>query len=704
MESLPTIEECSSWILEHCQIILSYIEKENFDIKDLAQTTYDSTKILINALDISKKDKSKLFNKLDRYSKFKQNNNMMKLLIINIKEICCQVTKIVDLNKRQLSVMSTDRFQRERERILPSCKVDHNWLDQVDEKAFWFRNHFVGKPYITLIGPIMDDRDDLAVISIVKEYEKHANQKQPFIQYRIIVRTKQDINMGFIVQESDAKELILQLDESLGQTHNKLDVEVDVKRHRPLRSFSSAIITSMTNHQIHQNQHKSSLSTKVMRAAILFLFHDINFSLFKELSAEATILAGLEQEFLRYDEVGIPKSYKFGILMIKDGQDTEEEWFSNSGLSTGLEKLLNIIGKPIQLKDYKGYAAGLDTKTGESGEISYISTWKDHEIMFHVAPLMPSRDHDKQQIHRKRYIGNDIVCIVFLEGTEQKFDPNSIRSQFLHVFIIVHWEVINGRDTWRVEVIHDVNVKEFLPHIPSPPLFTNEDELADFLILKLINAENSSLKSDKFTLPNNKARLEILKSLVETGIEASQVSKSFHGNRSHGKSGGGGGERPKSAGAHQQVGLRNNFKSSQALVYVDSVDTASNTYAMIRSTTPELPPVPSISRSNVLRDIKSLTRRRSGGGAHHAVRVTHRSASPKISEISIIDGTQSGSSTLEREERMKPVLECLAECPNTVTTNSSANTGIGIRYKAHNLMNTMIGRRNSRTGLSHHSS
>lgn len=49
--------------------------------------------------------------------------------------------------------------------------------------------------------------------------------------------------------------------------------------------------------------------------------------------------------------------------MIKDGQNTEEEWFSNSGLSTGLEKLLNIIGKPIQLKDYKGYAAGLDTKS-----------------------------------------------------------------------------------------------------------------------------------------------------------------------------------------------------------------------------------------------------------------------------------------------------------------------------------------------------
>jgi hypothetical protein len=51
------------------------------------------------------------------------------------------------------------------------------------------------------------------------------------------------------------------------------------------------------------------------------------------------------------------------VLNIKEGQNTEEEWFSNSGLSVGLEKLLNIIGNPIRLKGYKGYAAGLDTKS-----------------------------------------------------------------------------------------------------------------------------------------------------------------------------------------------------------------------------------------------------------------------------------------------------------------------------------------------------
>lgn len=115
--------------------------------------------------------------------------------------------------------------------------------------------------------------------------------------------------MGFIVNESDAKELILQLDESLGPSHCKLGLAID-NRYKPLRSFSSAVITGISNHQYnshHQesnNTHRQS-TTKIMRAAILFLFHDIDFKLFKELSAEATILSGLEKEFLKYDEIGV---------------------------------------------------------------------------------------------------------------------------------------------------------------------------------------------------------------------------------------------------------------------------------------------------------------------------------------------------------------------------------------------------------------
>lgn len=123
---------------------------------------------------------------------------------------------------------------------------------------------------------------------------------------------------------------------------------------------------------------------------------------------------------------------------------------------------------------------------------------------------MPLRQNDIQQIHRKRYIGNgssfqkkkdyyktkaswidsfsvhvDIVCIVFMEGKKaQTFNPSSIRSQFLHVFIIVYYEKINQQDTWRVEVLHNKDVKSFSPSVPSPSIFYNQQELRGFLLLK----------------------------------------------------------------------------------------------------------------------------------------------------------------------------------------------------------------------------
>ena len=41
------------------------------------------------------------------------------------------------------------------------------------------------------------------------------------------------------------------------------------------------------------------------------------------------------------------------------------------------------------------------------------------------------------QLQRKRHIGNDMVCIVFLEAVHTKFTPDCIKSNFLHTFIII---------------------------------------------------------------------------------------------------------------------------------------------------------------------------------------------------------------------------------------------------------------------------
>lgn len=58
-----------------------------------------------------------------------------------------------------------------------------------------------------------------------------------------------------------------------------------------------------------------------------------------------------------------------------------------------------------------------------------MEIFDDYHVMYHVATLIPFKEDDEQQIDRKRHLGNDIVIIVFKEGT-QKFDPTVIKSQF----------------------------------------------------------------------------------------------------------------------------------------------------------------------------------------------------------------------------------------------------------------------------------
>lgn len=65
------------------------------------------------------------------------------------------------------------------------------------------------------------------------------------------------------------------------------------------------------------------------------------------------------------------------------------------------------------------------------------TNWRGIEIMFHVSTLLPYEKHDPQKLQRKRHIGNDIVCVVFLEADNTPFSPACIKSHFLHTFILV---------------------------------------------------------------------------------------------------------------------------------------------------------------------------------------------------------------------------------------------------------------------------
>ncbi|KAI8813022.1 signal-induced proliferation-associated 1 like 3, partial [Cladochytrium replicatum] len=185
----------------------------------------------------------------------------------------------------------------------------------------------------------------------------------------------------------------------------------------------------------------------------------------------------------------VTKRYKFGILYCKSGQTTEDEMFGNEHGSPSFANFLRVLGEQVSLKDFKGFAAGLDCKNGQTGGHTVWSLWRNYECTFHVSTMLPYNADDPQQIQRKRHIGNDLVCVVFLDGNGSAFDPLCIHSQFLHVFIVVSEEARETMDeldspVYRVTVTSNLEVPTFGPPLPSPPLFYNAYTLREFIFAK----------------------------------------------------------------------------------------------------------------------------------------------------------------------------------------------------------------------------
>merc|ERR1719150_627443 len=120
----------------------------------------------------------------------------------------------------------------------------------------------------------------------------------------------------------------------------------------------------------------------------------------------------------------------------------------------------------------------------------------------------------RQQLPRKRHIGNDIVTIVFQEPGALPFIPN-IRSQFQHVFIIVRaHNPCSDNTQYSIAVTRSKNVPMFGPPIPASALFSKNSAFTKFLLTKIINAENAAHRSDKFVSMATRTRQEYLKDLA----------------------------------------------------------------------------------------------------------------------------------------------------------------------------------------------
>ncbi|XP_037039941.1 rap1 GTPase-activating protein 1 isoform X6 [Bradysia coprophila] len=227
-----------------------------------------------------------------------------------------------------------------------------------------------------------------------------------------------------------------------------------------------------------------------------------------------------------YDEHVLVSTFKFGVLYQRFGQTTEEELFGNNNTSPAFEEFLEVLGDKIQLKDHKGYRGGLDIQNGHTGDLAIYEVFKEREVMFHVSTMLPYTDGDPQQLQRKRHIGNDIVAIVFQESNTP-FSPDMIASHFLHAFIVVQPLDANSPNTrYKVSVTARDDVPFFGPTLPNPSVFRKGPEFKEFLLTKLINAENACYKAEKFAKLELRTRSSLLMNLVE---ELKEKTRDFLG-------------------------------------------------------------------------------------------------------------------------------------------------------------------------------
>ncbi|KJE93963.1 hypothetical protein CAOG_04672 [Capsaspora owczarzaki ATCC 30864] len=219
---------------------------------------------------------------------------------------------------------------------------------------------------------------------------------------------------------------------------------------------------------------------------------------------------GLAEALVKLDETQVHRTFKFGVLYRAEGQTTEEEMFNNDNGSPAYDEFLGLLGDRITLNGWKRFRGDLDVKTDTTGRESVFTEWRGYQIMFHVATLLPKMKNDRQQVERKRHLGNDIVIIVF-QDTKQPYSSDTVVSHQNHVVVVVSPE---NDQFYHVEVLAKNGVTPFRPELPSTFLIPRSAASKDYLLNKLVNGERASYGAEGFESRVQRVRESLIKNLV----------------------------------------------------------------------------------------------------------------------------------------------------------------------------------------------
>ncbi|KAF4079087.1 hypothetical protein AMELA_G00188980 [Ameiurus melas] len=310
-----------------------------------------------------------------------------------------------------------------------------------------------------------------------------------------------------------------------------------------------------------------------------------------------------------FDEHVISNNFKFGVIYQKFGQTSEEELFGNIEESPAFIEFLEFLGEKIELHDFKGFRGGLDVTHGQTGTESVYHNFHNKEIMFHVSTKLPYTEGDSQQLQRKRHIGNDIVAVVFQEENTP-FVPDMIASNFLHAYLVVQVEnACTDNVLYKVSVTSRDDVPFFGPPLPDPAIFRKSPEFHEFLLTKLINAEYSCCKAEKFAKLEERTRSALLETLYEELHVNSQCMMGLGGEDEKLENGGGGGGGGFFESFKKVIRSRSQSMDAMGLSNKKSHTVSTSHSGSFTHNSPDIPKTPGIS---LIIPGKSPTRKKSG--------------------------------------------------------------------------------------------
>ncbi|XP_039208970.1 signal-induced proliferation-associated 1-like protein 2 isoform X2 [Crotalus tigris] len=355
-------------------------------------------------------------------------------------------------------------------------KVKRYVIEHIDLGAYYYRKFFYGKEHQNYFG--IDENLGPVAVSIRREkFEEGKEKDNSQFNHRIVFRTSELTTLRGAILE---------------------DAIPSTSRHGTARGLP-------------------------LKEVLGYVIPELNIQCLRQASNSPKV----SEQLLKLDEQGLSFQHKIGILYCKAGQSTEEEMYNNETAGPVFEEFLDLLGQRVRLKGFSKYRAQLDNKTDSTGTHSLYTTYKDYEIMFHVSTLLPYMPSNRQQLLRKRHIGNDIVTIVFQEPGALPFTPKNIRSHFQHVFVIVKvHNPCTEKVCYSVGVSRSKDVPPFGPPIPKGVTFPKSAVFRDFLLAKVINAENAAHKSEKFRAMATRTRQEYLKDLAENFVTTATIETS----------------------------------------------------------------------------------------------------------------------------------------------------------------------------------